>query len=72
MNLKSFPGPQPHIRVGGVVVLGETRGDVGDRGLQPDFLGGGLCASAGGPLPQRFPRLMLLPEQWGQGAPAAC
>lgn len=30
--------------------------------------GGPLRASVGGPLPQRFPRLV----QWGQGAPAAC
>lgn len=78
MNLKSFPGPEPYIRVGGVEMVGETRdggvggGIGGDGGLQPDFWGPPTCQCWGGPLPPRFPSLVLLQEQWGQGAPAAC
>lgn len=71
MNLKSFPGPQSHIRVGGVVVmLRETRGRRGWFAAR--HLGGPYVPMLRGPLPQRFPRLVLLVEQWGQGAPAAC
>lgn len=53
MNLKSFPGPQPYIRVGGVEMVGETRDGVGGRiagdgGLRPDFWGAPTCQCWGG------------------------
>lgn len=55
MNLKSFPGPEPYIRVGGVEMVGETRdggvggGIGGDGGLQPDFWGPPTCQCWGDP-----------------------
>lgn len=69
MNLKSFPGPQPHIRVGveeeGLAVMEGLLG-------QTFFWGAPPCQCGGGPLPQKFPGLVLLQGRWGQGAPAAC
>lgn len=77
MNLKSFPGPEPYIRVGGVEMVGETRdggvgGDWWRWGFAARLLGAPYVPVLGGPLPPRFPSLVLLQEQWGQGAPAAC
>lgn len=53
MNLKSFPGPEPYIRVGGVEMVGETRdGGVGgglvEMGVCSQTFGGPLRASVGG------------------------
>lgn len=61
MNLKSFPGPQPHISVGGgggVWWFGETGGrraslggNGGDGGLQTDFFRGPSMPVFRRPLP---------------------
>ena len=69
MNLKSFPGPQPHIRVGGV---GDKReeGMVVVGGCSQTF-GGPLRASVGGGTPAtEVPKAGALAGAMGAGCPS--
>lgn len=74
MNLKSFPGPEPYIRVGGVEMVGETRdGGVGglvEMGVCSQTFGGPLRASVGGTPATEVPKPGALAGAMGAGCPS--
>lgn len=77
MNLKSFPGPQPHIRVSGVVV-GETGREEGMVVMEEEaegrfaarLLGGPYVPVLGGTPATEVPKAGALARAMGAGCPS--
>lgn len=72
MNLKSFPGPQLHIRVGGVVMVGETEGggEGGNGGFAARLLGGPYVPVSRGTPATEVPKTGALARAMGAGCPS--
>lgn len=75
MNLKSFPGPEPYIRVGGVEMVGETRdggvgGDWWRWGFAARLLGAPYVPVLGGTPATEVPKPGALAGAMGAGCPS--